>query len=143
MAKLTITGPRTGWQKAYSGDLHIGGFGETTRECPSMRWYWTGQGTFGHCETRDEAIAALEALVPAAIKAAGAVRAEQAAFDALPAHLQVLKCDLDAAYFEQQRAWGRQPFNEADYISASDRWSAARIAFDKAHDAWASQREAA
>lgn len=140
---LTTKGPKTGWQKVYAGSMEIGGFGETTRDTPSLRWYWTGQGRYGHCATRDEAIAELAKLVPEAEKSRDADRAARAAFDALPADLQELKAAMDAAEFERQRVWGRQPFNSADYAAAADAYDRAYRAFHVAHDRWMAQREAA
>ena len=143
MASFDFSATYPGWQYVSVDGVRIGGFGQTTRECPSMRWYWTGQGTYGHCETRDEAVAALEALVPAALKLAKADRDARAEFADMPAELQALKSDMDAALVDKQRAWGASSFNEADYLAASQRWFSTRLAFDKAHDAWASRRVAA
>lgn len=140
---LTITQPSAKWFKAHAGDLEIGGFGETTRTEPELRWYWEGAGSFGYTATRDEAVAALAKMVPVAQGYAATERAEAAEFAALPEHLQELKAAMDQAEIDQRRAWGASTFNDADYRSASQRWFAARLAFDKAHDAWASQREAA
>jgi hypothetical protein len=140
---LKITAQTDTWSKAVHGDLEIGGFGKTRREEPDMRFYWSGTGSFGHCATREEAIAALEALVPVALqyRAADAVRAAE--FAALPGDLQELKTKLDAAEFERARMWGRNPFNNADYVAAADAYHAAHVAFHVAHDRWMSRRRAA
>lgn len=140
---ITITAHSATWSKVHSGVLEIGGFGETTRDEPDMRWHWSGQSTYGYCATRGEAIAALAALVSTAERFRDADAAKQAEFDAMPADLQKLKAAVDRAEIERMRAWGRDPFNETAYRAASDREYRARLVFEAAKEAWASQREAA
>lgn len=142
-ASLTISQQTDTWSVAHFDGMEIGGFGETTRQNPDMRWYWSGQGTYGHCATQAEAVAELAALVPGAIERRRIAQATKAEFDALPAHLQELKLAMDSADFDVARAWGRQPFNEADWRSASVAAHEATVEFLSAQSEWQSQREAA
>jgi hypothetical protein len=131
------------WQKALHGDLEIGGLGETTHTMPELRWYWSGQGLRGHCETRDEAVEALVRLIPDAIRFSNADAARRAEIDALPDHIKPLKEAMDRAHFETQRIWGRTPFNSVDYSSASAVWHDTMVAFNAAVASHQSRKAAA
>ena len=143
MQSITIQKTDSGWSKVYVAGHHLGGFGKTTHKSDAMRWYWSGNGTFDHCATRDEAIDGLRKQVPAFLGLKAAEKAQEAEFAALPADLQVLKTEMDRAEFERQRVWGRNPFNPVDYASASTLAHQAYTAFHVAHDAWQSRRVAA
>lgn len=142
MSALKIYGS-TGWQTAHIDGQRIGGLGKTTRETPGMQWYWSANGSYGHCETRDEAIGEIEKLVPRICDQWAREAAAQSEFNALPAHLQDLKSAMLSAGVELDRAIGHQPFDEARVGSARAVYSEAITAFEVAHHAWASQREAA
>lgn len=143
MGRIRIERVRQNWSEVYVGNDRIGGFGRTAREHPDMLWYWTANGTYGYCGARDEAIAGIEGTLPFYDRCKAQEAENQAAYEALPPQLKELKNAMDLAEFERMRVWGLNPFSKADYRSASDRWLAARLAFNKAHDEWLSRREAA
>lgn len=140
---ISIHGDAGNWSTVVCDGIEIGGYGETTRTEAHMRWFWSGQGRFGHCARRDEAIAELVALAPEALDRVAAERARHEAFRDLPDDLQKLKAALDTAEFERARVWGRNPFNAADYTAASGEFSRAYTAFHVAHDRWQCRRRAA
>jgi hypothetical protein len=140
---VTIKGPMSGWQTAHLDGEEIGGLGETSHEAPALRWYWRAGIFYGHCATRDEALAAIDATVPRILEIKTQAEAKQAEFAALPVHLQDLKAAMDAAEFERQRAFGQQPFNPANYGSACALAEEARTAFHVAHNQWLCRRQAA
>jgi hypothetical protein len=140
---VTIKGPMSGWQTAHLDGEEIGGLGETSHEVPALRWYWRAGIFYGHCTTRDEALAAIDATVPRILEIKAQAAAKQAEFAALPVHLQDLKNAMDAAEFEMTRAIGHQPFDPARVGSARALYSEACTAFHVAHLQWSYSREAA
>lgn len=140
---LDIRAPKHGWTEVFVDGAKLGGYGETTRPNDADRWYWSTDWTHGHCPTKDEAVTALRGLIGEFRAMRDRDSLVQAQYDALPDHLKPLRDEADFAEFEAQRIWGRNPFNQADYQSASTKAQAARLAFNKAHDLWLSHRHAA
>lgn len=143
--ELRIETPVAGssWHKVYVGADEFGGLGLTTRSDEDMRWYWSAAGTYGYAATKDQALAEMRAVLPDWLTFRANDAERERAFAALPAHLQELEAAAVTAEFDRNKAWGRNPFSDADYREASDRAHRARLAFNAAHDAWQSQREAA